>query len=209
MSVTPDLHEPPGAAPEAQDEKEPGRARIAFVGTIVPKKGLHRALELLWPDRHRIDLDIYGPIGDPAEWARCRALLDRCEADVRWRAHGAIAHDEVATVLAAADLCILPTLGENYGYVIAEALAAGCPVLISDQTPWRGLAADGCGWDLPLEPEQAWRDRVAEVVGWDERARARARTAAVRRADRARGESVAAAGAWRTLIEDAARSGRR
>jgi hypothetical protein len=32
-----------------------------------------------------------------------------------------------------------------------EAWSAGCPVLVSDRTPWRALAADGVGWDVPLE----------------------------------------------------------
>lgn len=34
--------------------------------------------------------------------------------------------------------------------MIAEALSVGTPVLISDQTPWRKLAAVGLGHDLPL-----------------------------------------------------------
>lgn len=30
-------------------------------------------------------------------------------------------------------------MGENYGHVIQEALSAGCPCLLSDQTPWQDL----------------------------------------------------------------------
>jgi hypothetical protein len=45
--------------------------------------------------------------------------------------------------LAEYDLFLFPTLGENYGHVISEALASGCPVVISDQTPWRNLEAEG------------------------------------------------------------------
>ena len=52
--------------------------------------------------------------------------------------------------MAANDLFFLPTRGENFGHVIAEALSVGTPVLISDQTPWRKLAAVGLGHDLPL-----------------------------------------------------------
>ena len=50
-----------------------------------------------------------------------------------------------------------PTLGENYGHVIYEALDSGCPVLISDQTPWRGLSEVGAGWDLPLDKPDLFR----------------------------------------------------
>jgi glycosyltransferase involved in cell wall biosynthesis len=55
------------------------------------------------------------------------------------------------------DLFFLPTLGENYGHVVQEALLAGCPVLLSDTTPWRGLQALGVGWDLPLDDEAGFR----------------------------------------------------
>ncbi len=46
---------------------------------------------------------------------------------------------------------LLPTWGREFGHVIVEALAAGCPVIISDLTPWRHLEETGVGWALPLE----------------------------------------------------------
>ena len=49
-----------------------------------------------------------------------------------------------------AHLFVLPTEGENFGHAIFEALAVGCPILISDQTPWRKLSEKKAGIDLPL-----------------------------------------------------------
>ena len=43
--------------------------------------------------------------------------------------------------IARSDVFLLPTGGENFGHAIFEALSCGVPVLISDQTPWRGLEA--------------------------------------------------------------------
>ena len=61
----------------------------------------------------------------------------------------------MAEVFAENDLFFFPTHGENYGHVIAEALVAGCPVLISDQTSWRNLEHEKVGWDIPLDqPEK-------------------------------------------------------
>jgi glycosyltransferase involved in cell wall biosynthesis len=49
--------------------------------------------------------------------------------------------------LAAAELFVLPTLGENYALVVAEALSAGVPVLTTRAArPWQVLEARGCGW---------------------------------------------------------------
>jgi glycosyltransferase involved in cell wall biosynthesis len=52
---------------------------------------------------------------------------------------------------AVASLFVLPSHSENFGLVIAEALAAGVPALVTDTTPWSGLAANGCGWCVSWE----------------------------------------------------------
>ncbi len=52
---------------------------------------------------------------------------------------------------AIASLFVLPSHSENFGLVIAEALAAGVPALVTDTTPWSGLAAQGAGWCVPWE----------------------------------------------------------
>jgi glycosyltransferase involved in cell wall biosynthesis len=62
---------------------------------------------------------------------------------------------------------LLPTAGESFGYVIFEALAAGCPVLISDRTPWRDLDRSGVGWDLPLSRPDLIRARLQRCIDMD------------------------------------------
>jgi glycosyltransferase involved in cell wall biosynthesis len=52
---------------------------------------------------------------------------------------------------------VFPTLGENFGHVIAESLSASCPVICSDQTPWNDVLAAGGGTVL--------RDGVAAELG--------------------------------------------
>jgi glycosyltransferase involved in cell wall biosynthesis len=59
-------------------------------------------------------------------------------------------------VISEHDIFFVPSLGENYGHVFMEALAAGVPILVSDQTPWCGLSDLGVGWDLPLGAPEAY-----------------------------------------------------
>ena len=78
------------------------------------------------------------------------------------------------------DLFLLPTRGENYGHVIAEALAAGCPVAVSDRTPWGKIEEEGAGWVVPLDDERRWKSVIQEVVDAGEDELHARRTAAKR-----------------------------
>jgi glycosyltransferase involved in cell wall biosynthesis len=82
---------------------------------------------------------------------------------VRYR--GLVAHKDVVGVLGGYDLFFFPTLNENFGYAIVEALRAGCPVLLTDQTPWGTVSESGAGWTLPLDAVQSYAEVIDEVAG--------------------------------------------
>lgn len=52
---------------------------------------------------------------------------------------------------AVASLFLLPSHDENFGLVIAEAMASGVPVLVTDGTPWSAVNAHEAGWCVPWE----------------------------------------------------------
>jgi glycosyltransferase involved in cell wall biosynthesis len=62
----------------------------------------------------------------------------------------AVVGDEKDALYRSADLFVLPTHGENFGLVVAEALAHGVPVVTSHHAPWEGLESQGCGWWVEL-----------------------------------------------------------
>ena len=46
----------------------------------------------------------------------------------------------------ASELFVLPTISENFGLVIGEALSHKLPVITTTGAPWPGIAEHGCGW---------------------------------------------------------------
>jgi glycosyltransferase involved in cell wall biosynthesis len=59
-------------------------------------------------------------------------------------------HHQIKSQLQSAHFFTLLSEVESFGHAIFEALAVGCPVLISDQTPWKNLQEKQAGWDLPV-----------------------------------------------------------
>ena len=57
-------------------------------------------------------------------------------------------------LLQSAELFVLPTLSENFGIAVAEALASGVPAIVSKGAPWPGLETERAGWwiDHGVEP---------------------------------------------------------
>lgn len=132
-------------------ERGPGQPlRVLFLSRISPKKNLKFALEILTRVRVPLVFTIVGPVSDAGYWAECKRLIQTLPPHIRVNYQGSVPAPDVPKVMARNDLFFLPTLGENFGHVIIEALGAGTPALISDQTPWQDFAAAGCGWVEPL-----------------------------------------------------------
>lgn len=144
--------------------KKPGRLSLLFASRISPKKNLLGALECLFGLVGEVDFHICGPVDDEIYWRTCQELIAVLPPNVTLHYLGPLPHDRLLEEMGRHDLFFLPTLGENFGHAIVEALSAGCPVLLSDETPWRDLEAQKAGWDLPLVRASAFHDVLQRCV---------------------------------------------
>lgn len=156
---------PPGNSDEAleKDLTLNEVCKVVFLSRISPIKNLLFALKAISYVKADVIFDIYGPIEDEGYWKTCVKLMEKMPENIKVRYFGPVLPDQVADVFSGYDLFLFPTLGENYGHVIAESLVSGTPVLLSDQTPWRGLARYKLGWDLSLEAE-AFSEKINQVA---------------------------------------------
>jgi glycosyltransferase involved in cell wall biosynthesis len=119
--------------------------RLAFVSRIVWKKGLDRAIEILHGVSEPVILDVYGPLEDEKYWAKCEEMAAGLPPHVKVRYCGLLEPEDVAGVFRQAHAFLFPTRGENFGHVIAESLAVGCPVICGEDTIWGELLERGAG----------------------------------------------------------------
>jgi len=166
--VAPDLTAPQLCQEKGlKKEKTKNRLKLVFLSRICRMKNLDAALKMVEGLEGEVFFDIYGPIEDEAYWRCCQKLMSSFKENIQVRYRGVVSHQQVAAVMEDGDFFILPTRGENFGHAILEALSAGCPVLISDRTPWRGLAKARVGWDLPLEEPEKFREALRACLAMD------------------------------------------
>ena len=145
--------------------KSEGPVTWIMLGRVQQKKNLHFALEALQNvdlKGRRLRVDLVGPAEDEAYLQK---LLGMSKPGLEVRHVGAVPPHELGPLWERSHALLMPTTHENFGHAVVEAWAHGRPVLLSDQTPWRGLPDAGLGWDLPLD-QAAWVRGLEEALDW-------------------------------------------
>ena len=132
--------------PELGDGGERAQMVLAL-GRIHPKKGLAslvRAWSRVQASHPDWRLRIVGPAedGHDRELASLARQLRLDTLSIESPLFG----DAKLRAYREASVFVLPTLSENFGLVVGEALAAGTPAISTKGAPWRGLEEEGCGW---------------------------------------------------------------
>lgn len=144
--------------------KVSGMGKFIFLSRIHPKKNLISAIKYFNGVQGDAVFDIYGPIEDDLYWKECQIEIEKLPKNVTVNYCGLVSHDEVHEVFAKYDAFLFPTFSENYGHVIAEALAVGTPVIISERTPWRNLETVGAGWDISLDNNIGFTKAIQSII---------------------------------------------
>ncbi|PEN12614.1 hypothetical protein CRI94_13950 [Longibacter salinarum] len=78
---------------------------------------------------------------------------------------GRLTHEELAQRFQRADALVLPSRHDSFGMVVVEALATGCPAMVSEQTGAKqAISENESGWILPAEDTDAWVDRMTWCI---------------------------------------------
>ena len=121
-----------------------------FMSRIHPKKNLMGLVDAWATLAARPEFAAWTlVIAGPDELNHSAELIARVDAQGlggRVLVEGPVPEASKAAAFAAADVFVLPSFSENFGIVVAEALAHGVPAIVSNGAPWRSLATERCGW---------------------------------------------------------------
>jgi glycosyltransferase involved in cell wall biosynthesis len=171
VTIAPELS-PKDILPEFSTEEKPvkeiGKLRLVFFSRVTPIKNLDFVLSRL-AEIHEgeISLDVIGPTDDEEYLERCRTMAAALSSNVNVNFLGPLTRDQALDIVKTAHFMVLPTKGENFGYVVIESLAAGCPVLLSDQVSWGEVEQNGAGWLMPLDDIDSWHDKLLQCLKMD------------------------------------------
>lgn len=154
--------QPPNALPAAECRRILAQMKIPqerplllYLSRLDPKKGLDLllpALEQLTAQGTGFHLVLAG--GNPQDPTYERAIGNRLRATPlgdRTTLTGFVSGNDKAALLQSADLFVLPSYYENFGLAVAEAMAAGTPVVVSKGVYiWPDIATSGSGWVCDL-----------------------------------------------------------
>lgn len=118
---------------------------------ISPIKNIIFLLHVLKKVKFKVVLNLIGPIEDMDYFNQCNTLIkdlpDNCSVNYL----NERSPNEIRSYFSNTNLFISTSLNENYGHSIVEALSEGCPVLISNHTPWKKLENSNAGAALDLD----------------------------------------------------------
>jgi len=133
---------------------------LLFMSRLSPEKGLDILIPV-WADLVKSApykdtmLVIAGP-DDRGYRKVVEGMIETYDVGSQICMTGMVRGREKLALLRRADVFVLPSYSENFGIVVAEALACRTPVITTTGTPWEQLQEVDAGrWVLPREAELA------------------------------------------------------
>ena len=141
-------------------KKEKDSLRLVYSSRIQTIKNLKCAIQAVNLVDLKITFDIYGPCENEQYWDECKQLIAKSPTNVSIRYCGDLSPKQARYIAKDYDCFILPTMSENYGYSIEEAIAIGCPVLLSKgTTPWDDIDAVA-GFTAPYDRPELFARKI-------------------------------------------------
>jgi glycosyltransferase involved in cell wall biosynthesis len=126
------------------------RPYVLYLGAIEPRKNVDTLLDAWESFRLRGDFDLI--IAGASGWAAEKTLARLAARPIGVRYLGYVPEDELPGLTAGASAFVYPSLYEGFGFPVAQAMAAGVPVITSNTSCLPEVAGGGA---LLVDPRSA------------------------------------------------------
>lgn len=127
---------------------------VVFVGRLAPEKNLHWLVERMCDAPDDIGLVL---VGDGSARSDIARHINELGLESRILLAGRFEGDALYGIMATSDVLVLASTFEPFGAVVAEALAWGTPVAVSDRVGAKSLVDDANGRIFSLrDPSKFW-----------------------------------------------------
>jgi len=150
--------------------KYPGAARFFFIGRVSEHKNISFALEcfLKHKPKGEILFDIFGAAEEQEYLQKIETQIKQLPSNIQVNYKGPIPNEELKIKLQAEyHFMLFPTKGESFSHSIVDSWNSGCPVLISNQTPWLDLEYKSLGWNFDLLDPISLIESINQAVNLD------------------------------------------
>ncbi len=142
-----------------------GEPIVLFLGRIIPRKGADMLIEAFAEACLKSGrLVIAGPEGESGYLTKLRELAREKRVEGRTTFTGPLYAEQKKSALVDGDIFVLPSRYENFANGVAEAIACGMPVIISDQCGIQEFVAGKVGLVIPLE-KSALVEALRNLIG--------------------------------------------
>lgn len=148
-------------------DKKVDKLKIVYIARIHKIKNLLFAIKILSKQTSQIEYDIYGPIEQQDYYNLCKKEIEYLPINIQVRFCGQLDQDAVSETINKYHLFFMPTLSENFGHSIVEALYSNRPVLISNQTPWNDLEKYNAGYAIALDNTHKFDEAISIYAKMD------------------------------------------
>jgi glycosyltransferase involved in cell wall biosynthesis len=165
FKLIPNMHEYPPSY--FKKDKEVNTLNLIFLSRISPKKNLLTIIKSLEKVFYgQISLSIAGVVDDNNYWELCKKELKNLPSNIEVSILGTLDRKEVELELSRSHIFFLPTLNENYGHAIVEAMMSSNIIIISNKTPWSDVIEHG-SYVGEINDIEYYREAISKVLSMD------------------------------------------
>lgn len=143
--------------PKVVEHRHGEKKILLFLSRINPIKGIEFLIDAwaLLPDNIRDEWELHiAGNSDPRDYIfSLKEKVNSLALQKTIKFVGSLTGEAKIRKYQDSNLFILPTLNENFGNVVAEAMMCECPVITTKNAPWSCLVDDKCGWWIDLSVE--------------------------------------------------------